>query len=118
MVAHLTVQLVSNWLVTDDMMPSAVETVMRRVRPSVPPAISIDIKIETSLDVICRIITNENAHPQGRRYGHPIIDMARELNRYMHPEVRDAGTERSVGRAIRECLEARLHDALHGKCQS
>jgi len=76
--------------------------------------IVLDVRIDTTLDVICRIITQERQSTKGRRYGHPVIDIARELNRYMHPQVRYAGRDRQATKEIREALAKKLRTALHG----
>jgi hypothetical protein len=72
-------------------MADACASVFERVRPAVPKGVELAIKLETTLDVISRIIARENVYEQGRRYGHPTLDIARELNRYLHPNIRFAG---------------------------
>lgn len=84
-IKRLTVQLVSNYFVAEDVKPSAIEQMHRRIE-GVPEGVELDVRIETTF-VICRIIEMERKSPLGRRYGHPIIDIAREINRYMHPQI-------------------------------
>jgi hypothetical protein len=62
------------------------------------------VRLGTTLDVISRIIASENKHEQGRRYGHPALDIARELNRYLHPNVRYAGRGHAATKPIKENL--------------
>ena len=87
MVNKLIIQLVSNYVILDDVKPDAESAVLERVHKDVPDGVKVEIRLESALDVISRIIEAENVKEQGRRYGHPVIDIARELNRYMHPVV-------------------------------
>lgn len=114
MVQHLTIQLVSNYVVSDDVMPAAIQTVTENVRPAIPEKIAFDVRLESTLDVICRIIASENKSSQGRRYGHPVIDIARELNRYMHPDICDAGRTKQATDTIKKALEMKLWAAICG----
>ena len=116
MVKRLTVQLVSNYFVSEDVKPSAIQTVEAHIRSAVPEGIAFDVRLETTLDVICRIIAAENDSSQGRRYGHPVIDIARELNRYMHPQIRYAGRDRQATNEVREALARKLWAVLPGEC--
>jgi hypothetical protein len=75
----------------------------------VPAGVTLEVLLETTLDVICRIIASENESNHGRRYGHPVIDIAREVNRYMHPEVGYAGPDRND---VTEALSQRLFAVL------
>jgi hypothetical protein len=115
MVKRLTVQLVSNYFVAADVRPSTIETVEARIRKDIPDGVALDVRLETTLDVICRIIALEKESGQGRRYGHPVIDMARELNRYMHPQVRYAGRDRHATDEVRKALIERLWEAVRGE---
>lgn len=104
MVKHLNIHLVSNYYIAPECMPAARTTILKRVRPEVPNGIKITINLETTLDVISRIIAEENKNPQGRRYGHAALDIARELNRYLHPDVRYAGRTRASTIPIKKAL--------------
>ncbi|MBI4204738.1 MAG: hypothetical protein HY527_06905 [Betaproteobacteria bacterium] len=112
MVSKLIVQLVSNYVIDDDVKPNAIAAVKKQIRKDVPKTIDLDIRLESTLDVIARIIKNENVSLQGRRYGHPVIDIARELNRYMHPDVHYAGRTRGAADIVRASLKKRLMDVL------
>jgi hypothetical protein len=91
MVEKLIIQLVSNCVISDDIKSKAESKVSERVRKDVPQSVRLEITLESTLDVIARIICAENACEQERRYGHPVLDIARELNRYMHPRISGAG---------------------------
>jgi hypothetical protein len=104
MVKTLTIHLVSNYYIAPECMTNARTTILKHVRPNIPKSISVTIKLETTLDVISRIISDENKNPQGRRYGHAALDIARELNRYLHPDVRYAGRTRSSTVPIKKAL--------------
>jgi hypothetical protein len=112
MVNKLIIQLVSNYVISDDVRPDAEAAVSKRVRKDVPASINLEIRLESTLDVILRIIGAENVKEQGRRYGHPVIDIARELNRYMHPQIHYAGKGKAAVEPIRDELSQKLSKAL------
>ncbi len=112
MVKKITLQLVSNCAISDDVMQAAVQDVKVHAQALVPSEIDLEVRLETTLDVICRIIASENKHIQGRRYGHPVIDIARELNRYMHPEIRYAGRDRKATEEFKKTLSRKLMAVL------
>ncbi len=112
MVKKVTIQLVSNYFIARDVMPDAEKTVWEKVRKDVPKSVELHVCLETTLDVIARIISSENKNKQGRRYGHPVIDVAREINRYMHPEIRSAGRGKAAIAPIRKELSEILAQAI------
>lgn len=112
MVNKLIVQLVSNYVISNDVRRDAEATVKKHVRKDVPANVTLEIKLESTLDVISRIIDSENANKQGRRYGHPVIDIARELNRYMHPQIQYAGRGKTAVDPIKMELKRKLSKAL------
>jgi hypothetical protein len=70
----------------------------------------VDVKLQTTLEVIAEILVAERNEKQGRRYGHPILDVIRELNRYMDPNLQyTSGHEK---KEIKETLRATLRNAL------
>jgi hypothetical protein len=81
--------------------PKVREDIFTRIRKSIPRGIKPDVRLDTTLEIISEIIKLEKSNPQGRRYGHPVIDIARELNRYLHPDIRYAGREKSELEAIK-----------------
>ena len=91
-VQAVTIQLVSNWIFEKEIKESIEETLTEKVReiPLLVPLlkdnrIAINCAIETPLEVFWRIMKLEKENIQGRRYGNPILDLAREFNRYLHP---------------------------------
>lgn len=107
MVRKLTVQLVSNYYVPDELRPIAQEAVCSYVRDAVPADTALEARLDDTFDIICRIIILEKEQDQGRRYGHPVIDLARELNRYMHPSLAYGGNKQD-----RESIKKRFMDKL------
>jgi len=98
MVDTLVVQHVSNYVIIDSLRKEACACVLEEVgrnlkksEPVLPKKLKIEVQLDTTLEVVARIIERENEHAQGRRYGHPVLDTAREINRYLHPKVRGAG---------------------------
>ena len=91
-VQAVTIQLVSNWILEKEIKESIEETLTEKVReiPLLIPLlkdnrIAINCAVETPLEVFWRIMKLEKENIQGRRYGNPILDLAREFNRYLHP---------------------------------
>ena len=88
-VKHLTVQLVSNWVATPHK-----PAVVARAKKDVVAAIdfrNVDVMLDTHIEVLARLLTRERDEEVGRRYGNPVLDVVREVNRYLHPSVRGAG---------------------------
>jgi hypothetical protein len=113
-VKKLTIQLVSNYYLSDDILPKTEEFVRSSVKPQVPPGVDLDVKLQTTFDIICQIIVLERKKAQGRRHGHPVIDIARELNRYMHPSLAYGGN-RSERETIRNSFREKLATALNNE---
>ena len=93
-IERLTVQLVSNTVILPGLLEGAQTSVVDYVRennPGLPSAVGVDAMLDSTLDVLARVIERERQSGQGRRYGHPVIDIARELNRYLDPSIEDAG---------------------------
>jgi len=109
MVKKLIVQVVSNYVILDNVKRDAQEVIKKKIRGDVPTKVELEIMLDSTLDVISHIITSENKSSQGRRYGHPVIDIARELNRYMRPKLRYAGKNKT---AIEKELKKTLLKAL------
>ena len=114
-VDRLTVQLVSNYVIDESLMEEATLTVVEKVKGLVGiPDLEVCVLLDTTLDVMARVIELERSSGQGRRYGHPMLDIARELNRYLCPSVRNAGRGRSNTGAVRRRGLQPLWDALSG----
>jgi hypothetical protein len=112
MVDKLIIQLVSNYYVGDSELPKVKEDILKEIRDSIPKGVRIELRFETTLDIINEIIKLEDSIPQGRRYGHPVIDIARELNRYLHPDIKYAGREKREVEAIKEKIKKSFMDSL------
>lgn len=125
MVDTLVVQHVSNYAIIDDLKEEARECVLKAARqslskcnPAPPKKLKIEAQLDTTLEVVARIIVHENAHEQGRRYGHPVLDMAREINRYLHPKIRGAGGNKADIAAVKQhaiAPLAELFQSANGK---
>ena len=111
MVDRLTIQLVSNYYIDDSVMSKVREDIYRKIRNSIPKRIENQIRLDTTFQIICEIIEIERSRKQGRRYGHPIIDVVRELNRYLTPNVKYAGGQREALR-IKEKLRIMFEESL------
>lgn len=92
-VDRITVQLVSNTVILPDVLDEARASVVDYVKKNcdLPSDVRVKAKLDSTLDVLARVVLRERKQKQGRRYGHPVIDIARELNRYLYPSVAGAG---------------------------
>jgi len=112
MVKKLTIQLVSNYVIEDKLKAESASSVINKIKITMPKLkAKLEVKLDTTIEVISRVIILEDKHGQGRRYGHPMLDIAREINRYSNPNVRYAGkgkakTEPVKNQAIKLFLEA------------
>jgi hypothetical protein len=71
------------------------------------------VQLDSILDVILRIMKFEEASSQGRRYGNPILDFVREINRYRNPKIHNAAT-RTAGTQLKQELAAMLSAGFAG----
>lgn len=60
-----------------------------------------------------QVIEQENEMTKGRRYGNAMLDIAREMNRYAHPDIKYAG--RGDKEALRAQMISPLIDTLKRK---
>lgn len=95
MVDELTIQLVSNYVIDASLKKETEKTVINRVFEPIPKtkAKKLIYTMTSTMDVIAKVVENE--HDQVRRYGHPMLDIAREINRYSKPNVKFAGQGRA-----------------------
>ena len=112
MVKTLIIQLVSNYYIDDSVLPKVKKDVFNKIRKSIPKNIRYEIRLDTTFQIICEIIKLENSLIQGRRYGHPVIDIAREINRYIHPNIKYAGRRKKAIDAIKDQLKTIFSKAL------
>ena len=90
-VSELIIQLVSNYEIAPELLAESKESVRDLFFsktsgcPLGKKAISVDLT--TPFGLYCEIQSRIIEKPQGRRYGNPILDLARELNRFLHPKV-------------------------------
>jgi hypothetical protein len=111
MVKRLTVQLVSNYSLAPEVASSAHSDIGRKIAKHKLP-VSVDVQLDNTIEVIARIIMAERESGQGRRYGHPVLDMAREINRYFFPSVHDAGHSPGARERVRNESVARFLKAI------
>lgn len=111
MVKKVIIQLVSNYYIDDLMMPKVKKDIFRKIKNSIPSGIDSEIRLDTTFHIICEIIKVEKSSLQGRRYGHPVIDIARELNRYLIPNVKYAGGRKEALK-IKEKFRTMFEESL------
>ena len=114
-VKELTLQLVSNYAIFPDKFRAIVqESIQESIKSKFSWLKNIEVRcqIETPMEVFSRILIKERDKDQGRRYGNPILDLAREINRYLTPDY-DKIEKKSVETLYKE-LNRPLLEALLG----
>jgi len=114
MVKKITVQLVSNYVVTEDAKASAYSSIKQKIE-KFNLLVDVEFLLDTTLDVIARIIVKERASGQGKRYGHPVLDIAREINRYFYPSVRYAGRSKESVENVKQEAISKFLKAIGSK---
>lgn len=112
MIDKVIIQLVSNYYVDGKVSREVTRDIQTHIKESIPRGVKTEIKVDTTLGIISEIIKVEKSIRQGRRYGHPVIDIARELNRYLHPYIRYAGREKKMIESIKRELRKTFLDSL------
>jgi hypothetical protein len=110
---QLTIQLVSPALVgagVERDLEREIDKEIKRLSPTSKKAVRT--RLDTPLSILCEVVRLERNAGQGQRHGHPVIDMARELNRYFLPAVRMAGSGRPHDEEIQARVRALLLDAF------
>jgi hypothetical protein len=111
MVRTVVGQLVSNYYIKDRDLPEVKKDIFKRVKRDVPKSVEVQIRLDTTFKIFCEIIKRVNADRRGRRYGHPVLDIAREINRYVNPKLSYAGEEKN---RILKDLRAMFDQSLEG----
>lgn len=122
-VKKITVQLVFNIVLDESKKPQVQAELRKMVAAKLKPFpefedVELELQIDTHLDVIARIINQTRQAIEqgyGKRYGHPILDFARELNRYLNPTLRDAGREGDLQESMKKQAIRSFSKAL-GSC--
>ena len=105
---RLTVQLVFNVVTeSEELRKSAEEEMANVVKTAMIgtdfQSIEVDCKLQSHLEVLSETMTKIGGKG-GRRYGHTVLDLASELNRYLNPcRILDAGSNKK----LREIIVAR-----------
>lgn len=103
MVEVLTVQLVSNFYFSKGVKTQVEEHVRGKILAEMDVK-TVHVRLETAIDVFARLIKSIGESNQGKRYGHPVLDLARELYRYSHPAFVGAGSSKERQKAAEEVL--------------
>ena len=100
MVQKLTIQFVSNTVIDSELKDEAenavLEKVQRKLSKVQKAGVKVEVRLDSTLEVIAKVIDLENKDKQGRRYGHPMLDIAREINRYTNPALHNAGHDKTL----------------------
>lgn len=116
-VERITVQLVSNTVILPGLRDEAGASVVGYVEENcdLPSGVRVEAMLDSTLDVLARVIVRERERHQGRRYGHPVIDIARELNRYLAPSIEDAGRGKARTDPVKRQGLRSLWEAIGGR---
>lgn len=106
----ITVQLVCNIVVDESRKPAVQKELLGKITEKLNRIdefrnITINFQIDTHIDVISRILIKTRKAVEdgyGKRYGHPILDFARELNRYLDPVLPDLGRDEEMQKKMKE----------------
>lgn len=94
-VSELIIQLASNYTIAPELLPESERSVRGLFFESTSRCPlkkeAVHINLTTPFHLFCEIQSMIINEPQGHRYGNPILDLARELNRYLYPRVRYGG---------------------------
>lgn len=114
MVDKITVQLVSNYVIDQDVVEDAKAAVLAQVKSILPKMkCELEVMLNSTMDIMVQVIEQENEMTKGRRYGNAMLDIAREMNRYAHPDIKYAG--RGDKEALRAQMISPLIDTLKRK---
>ena len=109
-VSKLLLQLVSNYMIPSNAISKAEESVRDLFFSQVPNCPlsknAVHVNLTTPFSLFCEIQSMIIKRPQGRRYGNAILDLARELNRFLYPKVHYGG------RGASESAKKENHDRL------
>lgn len=118
------VHLVSNYWIEEDIKEEVKKYLMDEINKNVSSCLIDRIEIDTTFDILCKIMEYEEEKNQGKRYGNTIIDVTREINRYMHPQVekmkmKEYGISKdetkSIEKRLNRYLDEKLKNALEYK---
>jgi hypothetical protein len=113
-VASLTVHLVSNYHVKSELQQRLRTKYKAETEEQLAAAgisLSVEYQLDTTFEVFCRVLELEQERGQGRRHGHPVLDLARELNRYAKCTATGAG--RGASEELRAIFIGRLNASLN-----
>ncbi|TGC09457.1 hypothetical protein [Methanolobus halotolerans] len=110
----ISIHFVSNYYVKEALLESAQNEIRDEINKHISSPYFVDrVLVQTTFDVLCDIISEEEKSIVGRRYGHPVLDIAREINRYMHPDIhlinsREVAYKPRCKEEIKKCLRDRI----------
>lgn len=111
MVDSVTVQLVCNYAIERSIKEDVCKELNGLLKRKMRVRVEKNFQLDSTIDVIARLISKERKFPQGRRYGNPVLDFVREINRYLHPKMSKAGGA-SRSKAIKSEIIQAFLDAL------
>lgn len=113
LVKVLTVQVVTNLFVAPEVAEKVAVLFAARIHSdlNLTSDTQVNVQIETAIDVFARIIEGVGKSPLGKRYGHPVLDLAREFHRYSQGKIWPA-MRGSLTKENRESVESRVTASL------
>lgn len=81
------------------------------LKPQLPPNYNIKVQINSTLDIVCDLLTMERNSNRSKRFGNPFLDLIREINRYVEPtfELRGSKMNLNLTKDLKEKLQRALN---------
>jgi hypothetical protein len=86
---EIIIHFVSNYYIEKSILDLAQDDLKKEITNNIQPNDYTikEVIIDTTFEIFCKILKVEKNKNQGKRYGHSITDIVREINRYMNPNV-------------------------------
>jgi len=88
----LTIEFVGNIVVDKDVILAVQDDMRKRIAKSID-GVGVEFFIHTTIDRFCEIVSTIDGMEIGKRFGDPILDIAREFSRFLNPKIEWAGRE-------------------------
>lgn len=99
-VDFVTVQLVCNYAIEERIKKDVLKEMNCVLKKKIGARVgkkTPEFQLDSAIEIIGRLFEKERESGQGRRYGNPVLDFVREINRYIHPSMKGAGhTSRAI----------------------
>lgn len=98
-VRTLKVELIGNIVIEEEIFGAVKNELEKKLKSSIKD-VNLDFSIHTTVDRFCEIISIINSCSTGKRFGDPILDIAREFSRFLDPKIEWAGRNNKMFKDI------------------